>query len=224
MKKLFKVSGLILSLTFLMLSAISFGQAKFELSPFGGYMFGGKIAFYEGDLKIKDNGNYGLALDIRLASDTQIELMWTQMATTGEFIPYFGYDYLALQQFDVTVGYIQIGSVREFDMDKVKPFGVFTLGTTYFMPKDATFNEGSYFTETTTLEDSWKFSVTLGAGAKIWLSDRVGIRLQGNLMLPMFWGGAGFTVGTGGAGFTVGAGTSMVQGDFTGGLIFALGD
>jgi len=43
-------------------------------------------------------------------------------------------------------------------------------------------------------------------------------------MLPMFWGGVGFTVGSGGSGITMGAGTSMVQGDFTGGLIIGLGD
>ena len=112
----------------------------------------------------------------------------------------------------MNVGYIQIGGVQEMDMDNIRPFGVFTLGTTYFKPQDATY------------QDAWKFSVTLGGGVKIWFSDRVGIRLQGRLMLPMFWGGVGFTVGTGGAGLTMGGGTSMVQGDFTGGLIIGLGD
>ena len=97
-------------------------------------------------------------------------------------------------------------------MDNIRPFGAFTLGTTYFTPQ-----EGGY-------QDEWKFSMTLGGGVKIWFSDRVGIRLQGRLMLPMFWGGAGFSVGTGGSGFYLGGGTSMVQGDFTGGLIIGLGD
>ena len=102
------------------------------------------------------------------------------------------------------------------DMDNIKPYGSFTLGTTYFIPQSAA-GEITY-------SDSWKFSVTLGGGVKIWMSDRVGIRLHGRLMLPMFWGGAGFSVGTGGAGFTVGASTSMVQGDLGAGLIIALGD
>lgn len=187
-----------------------------EITPFGGYMFGGKLQFYQGELKINDAGNYGVAMDVGVATDTKVEIFWSQMNTTGQFRPSYGYDYLGSDPFDVNVGYIQIGSVREMDLDNVRPFGSFTLGTTYFIPK-STAGQVVY-------DDEWVFSVTLGGGAKIMFSDRVGIRLQGRLMLPMFWGGAGFTVGTGGAGFTVGAGTSMVQGDFTGGLIIALGD
>jgi len=216
MKKIFYYFGLAIAMLILIYPSETHAQGKFELTPFGGYMFGSKIRMYEGELKIHDNPNYGFALDIEMAPETKLELFWTQMNTTAQFRGYYGYDFLTTDPFDVSVGYIQIGSVREFGMDKIRPFGVFTLGTTYFIP---TSNPGE-----TQYKDSWKFSVTLGGGAKIWLTDRVGIRLQGNLMLPMFWGGVGFTVGTGGSGFTVGAGTSMVQGDFTGGLIIALGD
>jgi hypothetical protein len=191
-------------------------QGKIELTPFGGYMFGGKMRFYEGDLKINDNANYGLVMDIEIAPDTKFELLWSHMSTEARFTGSYGYDFLSTPPFDVSVGYIQVGTVREINYDNIRPFGAFTLGTTYFLPGTNT-GEVRY-------DDTWKFSVTLGGGAKIWLTDRVGIRLQGRLMLPMFWGGVGFTVGTGGSGFSVGAGTSMVQGDFTGGLIIALGD
>jgi hypothetical protein len=220
MKKIVRISVLALALILMIAPAITKAQGKVEISPFAGYMFGGSLNFYEGKLKAENNLNYGVAMDIKLATDTQIELMWTQMGTTAQFEPYYSYEYLATNSFDVNVGYIQIGGVREMDMDKVHPFGVFTLGTTYFIPKNVDFpNTDSY----EDIDSEWVFSMTLGGGAKIWLSDVVGIRLQGNLMLPMFWGGAGFTVGTGGSGFYVGTGTSMVQGDFTGGLIFALG-
>lgn len=212
----------LLGLVIVALFALSFSLEGFtqigpvEITPFGGYQFGGKLQFYEGDLKINDGGNYGVALDVEVAPDTKVEIFWSQMNTTGQFRPTYGYEYLGSDPFDVNVGYIQIGSVREMALDNVRPFGAFTLGTTYFIPKN-TSGQIAY-------DDEWVFSVTLGGGAKIMFSDRVGIRLQGRLMLPMFWGGAGFTVGTGGSGFTVGAGTSMVQGDFTGGLIISLGD
>lgn len=212
MKKVIFKSALLFAIILMIDPVSSFAQGKFELTPFAGYQFGGKLRMYEGDLKIKDNANYGIVGDIEVAKDTKIELLWTHMQTTAEFNPYYNYESLRIDPFDINVGYIQIGSVREINMDEIRPFGVFTLGTTYFMPKN------------TVYDDSWKFSVTLGGGVKIWLTDRVGVRLQGRLMLPMFWGGAGFTVGTGGAGFSVGAGTSMVQGDFTGGLIIALGE
>ena len=225
MKKIVRFSVITLFIILMSGPSVLRAQGKFELSPFGGYMFGGSLNMYQGKFKINNNANYGLALDIEVARDTKLELFWTQMNTTAQFNPYYGYDYLALSSFNINVGYIQIGSVRELevDNDQIKPFGVFTIGTTYFMPKDATFSTSSQYPSGATLDDVWKFSVTLGGGVKIFLSDRVGIRLQGNLMLPMFWAGAGFTVGTGGSGVSVGAGTSMIQGDFTGGLIFALG-
>lgn len=220
MKKILKISSLALVCLLLITPALTRAQGKVELSPFGGYMFGGSLNFYEGKFKVNNAANYGLAMDVKLDNETQIELMWTQMGTDAKFEPYYGYDYLGTNTFDMNVGYIQIGGVREMDLDKVRPFGVFTLGTTYFIPKNVEFADSSYVD----IDNEWVFSMTLGAGAKIWFTDHVGIRLQGNLMLPMFWGGAGFTVGTGGSGFYVGTGTSMVQGSFTGGLIFALGE
>jgi opacity protein-like surface antigen len=218
MKKVFKVSVVAFTILFFLTPFVSQGQALIEVSPFAGYMFGGSLKLYEGKLKAENAANYGVAVDFKIARDMQIELMWTQMNTEAQFNTYYGYDNLATRKFDLNVGYIQIGSVREMDFDKVHPFAVVSLGTTYFIPSNVTYLDGT----TTDVDDEWKFSMTLGAGAKIWITDKVGIRLQGNLMLPMFWGGAGFTVGTGGAGFTLGAGTSMVQGSFTGGLIFAL--
>jgi hypothetical protein len=220
MKKTNRISVLALVFMLMIAPAVSKAQGKVEISPFAGYMFGGNLDFYEGELKADNNLNYGVAMDIKLAEDTQLEVMWTQMNTTAQFEPYYGYYELATNSYDMNVGYIQIGGVREMNLDQIRPFGVFTLGTTYFMPKNVTFTDG----EPVDIESVWKFSMTLGAGAKIWLSDRVGIRLQGNLMLPMFWSSTGFAVGTGGSGFYVGGGTSMVQGNFTGGLIFALGD
>ncbi|MEZ5084219.1 MAG: hypothetical protein R2750_12355 [Bacteroidales bacterium] len=212
------LSGIAIAVLLMIIAPVlGFAQlGKVEITPFGGYQFGGKIQFYEGEFKIENAANYGVAVDVEVARDTKLEVFWSQMNTSAKFNPYYNYEYLGSNPFDVNVGYIQIGSVREMDLDNVRPFGAFTLGTTYFIPKSSS--------GTVTYDDEWVFSVTLGGGAKIMFSDRIGIRLQGRMMLPMFWGGAGFTVGTGGAGFTVGAGTSMIQGDFTGGLIIALGD
>jgi hypothetical protein len=211
MKKHISITGFLLILI-LFVPDVIMAQGKIELTPFGGYMFGGRMRFYEGDLKIQDNANYGLAMDVEIANNTKLELFWNQMMTTAEFRPFYGYESLRIDPFDVNVGYIQIGSVREVDYDNIRPFIALTLGTAYFSPQDTQYKQ------------TWKFAASLGGGAKIWLSDRVGIRLQGRLLMPMFWGGVGFTVGTGGSGFTVGAGSSMIQGDLTGGLIIALGD
>lgn len=211
MKRKLSFAGLVIAIILLCHDSVQ-AQGRFEITPFGGYMFGGKMRFYEGDFKIQDNATYGILLDAEIAPGTKIELFWSQMNTTAEFRAGFGYEDLRIDPFDINVGYIQVGSLREIDYDNIKPFGIITLGTTYFSPQGTRYDQ------------TWKFSTTLGGGAKIFFTDRIGIRLQGRLMLPMFWGGAGLSVGSGGAGFTVGAGTSMVQGDFSAGLIFAFGD
>lgn len=216
MKNLFKSIGLIVITLSVIIPSVVIAQPKIELTPFGGYQFGGKMRFYEGDLKIENAPNYGILMDIAVAPDTKLELYWSQMQTSASFTPYYGYGYLdtLIKPFDVNINYIQIGGVREAQLDnaKIVPFGAFTLGATYFSPTDNTVN------------DSWKFSMTLGAGLKIWFSDRVGIRLQGRMLMPMYFGGAGVYFGTGGSGISVGAGSSIIQGDFTGGLIIGLGD
>ncbi|MCK7528585.1 MAG: hypothetical protein MZV64_69045 [Ignavibacteriales bacterium] len=66
--------------------------------------------------------------------------------------------------------------------------------------------------------DEWRFSIALGGGVKVYLSDKVGLRFQGRLLIPMQFEGGSVYVGTGGAGVAVGAYTAFVQGDFSGGL------
>lgn len=212
MNKILKKYRIIVFALLILLPAGIFAQGKFEITPFGGYMFGGKFRFYEGELKIQDAANYGGIIDIEVAPDTKFEILWSQMQTSARFRPYYGYDYISSDPFNLTVNYFQIGGVREVDNGNVRPFGALTFGAAYFKPT------------TRSLPDHWQFAVTIGGGAKIWFSDHIGIRLQGRLMMPMYFAGVGGYFGTGGSGLTVGASSSVIQGDFTGGLIFSFGD
>lgn len=193
-------------------------NAKVELTPFGGYILGGSIKFYEGKFKIQNSACYGGMLAIRVEEGTLVELSYTRMDSEGDWKPYSGYgiDYPETT-IDVAVNHLQIGSVREFllDNESVRPYGTFTLGTSWIHPKE------------TASEDEWLFSVTAGLGLKYFFNERIGIRVQSRLILPMVFSGAGFYFGfgTGGASSGVGVSTTVpiVQGDFTGGLIIALG-
>jgi len=213
MIEILKKYRLLLFALLLVLPLSGSAQRKVELTPFGGYMFGGKFRYYEGEMKYENAANYGITVDFELAPNTKLEFFWAQMQTTATFKPYYGYDYIDIDPFDVNVNYYQLGSLREVDIDNenIKPFGVFTLGATQFKP-----TSGGY-------TDNWEFSITLGGGLKIWFSEVIGIRLQGRLMMPMYFGGVGFYAGTGGSGLSVGAGSAIIQGDFTGGLIFSFG-
>ena len=188
---------------------------QFELTPFVGYQLGGTVKFYEGKIKIDNDMNYGLAASVNIRYGVRAEFYYSRVATRGKWTPYLGYEnsYPPLD-FDLAINYFQIGSVKEFMQDDIRPFGSLTIGAVWFDPKDI-------------VTDQWFFSVTLGGGVKIFLTDRVGIRLQGRLLLPLVFSGAGLYAGIGTGGVSTGAGFSswapVVQGDLTGGLIIVIG-
>jgi len=71
--------------------------------------------------------------------------------------------------------------------------------------------------------DEWLFSFGAGVGLKYFFNDKIGIRIQARMILPLVFAGGGFYIGTGGSGSYVSTTAPVVQGDFTGGLIIALG-
>jgi len=187
---------------------------KVELTPFGGYMLGGSVKFYEGKFKVEDAGCYGANLAVQVHSGAFIELSYTGMNTVGDWKPYSSYiDEHPEGSVDMSVNHFQIGSLNELPLDNeaIRPYGTLTLGTTWFniQDDDAT--------------DEWLFSVAAGLGLKYFFNEKIGIRMQARLILPVVYNGGGFYIGTGGYGTYVSATAPIVQGDFTCGLIIALG-
>jgi hypothetical protein len=182
------------------------GQRGVDIIPYFGYSFGGKVNGFNAEGKIVDSEAYGVAVDFALPfrEGAQLELMWYMQPTR--------LDVRVFPQpnrepvFDMDVHYIQIGGIYGIQQDNILPYGTFSLGATIFHPKTNQFS------------DEWRFSATLGLGAKVYLSERVGIRLDGRLLLP-FTGGA-LWVGTGGV--SAGATSSIIQGNVNGGLIISL--
>ncbi len=190
--------------------------AQIEIAPSVGYMFGGRLNYYQGELKIADNVDYGVSLIVTdISWGTDLEINYTRMDSRVNFRANHNYPDYEDAEFDVSVNYIQIGALKSFGTDdKFRPFGSFSAGTTIFAPKND-------------IANVWRFSITLGLGAKYWISDRVGIIVRGRLMIPMIFGGVGgyYGIGSGGSGggLTLNSYSSIVQGDFSGGLVFSLG-
>jgi hypothetical protein len=208
MKKQLRLLGII-GILLLLIIPVKVSAQKFEISPYTGFMLGGKINYYQGYLKIEDGQNWGVAADITLAHETQLELGYSRLTTSVMQQSYTDYEKIIRT---LIVDYIQIGSLREFDVnnDAFIPFFVGTLGMTVFTPRD-----GGYSSST-------NFSITLGGGVKIFPTEHFGIRLQARLLMPMQFGGLGIGCGTGGCGGGVYSSTTFVQGDFTGGIIIRL--
>ncbi len=176
---------------------------KVEITPFGGYQMGGSIEVLAGTLRIKDNWNFGVILDFTLRPGFQIELIYSHQDSELRLKqPLLEPIYL----FDTAVEYFHIGALRELRGEKVRPFVTGTIGLTHFNPKPAG------------LSSEWRFSGNIGLGVKVLPSERIGLRLQGRLMLPLINGGAGFFVGPGG-GYVIAGGEILVQWDVSAGLI-----
>ena len=193
------------------------GMSQVEIAPFAGYMFGGRVNYYQGELKINDNMDYGVSIIVpEIQWGTDLEVNYTRMDSKARFRANPSYPDYNDAEFDISVNYIQIGAQKIFTpAEQFKPFGSFSLGATIFSPKND-------------ISDVWRFSITLGLGFKYMISDRVGIMARGRLMLPMVFGGVGGYVGIGSGGtsggLTLNSYATIVQGDFNGGLVFKLGD
>jgi hypothetical protein len=205
--------GLLL-LLFLMPNA---SKAQVELTPFGGYMFNGKVRFVQGDLKFSDEFDYGLILGIPIRHGVTAELSYTHSESKASWVPsnYYAVEFPPAD-FRVNINYFQIGAIKDMEIDEgFYGFGGLSLGAAY------------YNTTTSGISDLWRFALGLQAGLKYFFTDAIGLRLQGRMLLPIYAGGLGAYCGIGGGGSSCGvsvSGTALViQGDLSLGLVFKLG-
>ncbi len=214
MKKLFTI---LMAISF---SAGVFSQKQVEITGFGGYVLNGKIKTYYGDYPVDDNANYGGILSVQGFHDTFFEFMYNRNDTK---FSYARNGIIGTTPTEMAVEYYQVGPLHQLDVhEKVKPFGIVTLGAVRFHPKEPMDldGDGSFVT----ISDAWRFGATIGAGVKLFLSDRIGIRLQARLLMPMEFNGLFVGIGSGGASGGASFRIPLIAGDFTGGLILRLGN
>ena len=196
---LFLVGGIFLSDTI---------AQKIEIGAYYGYTFNTRLRTYYGDYKVNDAPNYGGQLSIGVAPDMYVELTYNRMDSEVSY-----YYNNINEPLDMSTDYFQVGAVREIQAgsENLVPFGLFSIGATRFDLKESYGNLNA--------DDYWFMSVMLGGGAKILLGERLGIRLQARMGLPMSFSGLYIGSGGGGASFYV----PMVQFDFTAGVFLRLG-
>lgn len=187
-------------------------QHRFEITPFAGYVWSASVngsindgtTIRSGEFDLKSSGFYGVAVDINAKPGFQLELLWQRADTELEFKGVSG---VKQSLGDVAVEYWQIGGVTGVQRENIMPFTSFSLGGVRLAPKDG--------------DDVWKFGVILGLGAKIYLSEKIGIRLQGRLPWIITDFGAGLGIGTGGVSAGI-VGGGIIQADLSAGLIILL--
>jgi len=225
MKQLTNLKQLsLLFLAFIFSISLLAQDAKIEITPTAGYTFSSRNNWVYADMDLRDNYSAGLALNVRIQQDILLELMYHNVTTdlnTTVYNGLFGSEYYKTP---LAVEYYHIGGIREFSSEKLRPFTSFTLGGTRFRPTGETTvtSDGGGSSLDVKNVDTWAFSVSLGGGAKIMFSNRIGLRLQGRLMLPLYFNGVGIYCGSGcggGASF----GVYFVQLDLSAGIVIALG-
>jgi len=208
---LFAIVGMMISLLCLptkSLEAQPQGYTGFEIAPMVGYMFGGKLRGYNGEMNLSDEFSYGVRLSKALNYGTAIEFSWSSMQSEATLRNYYGSN---TERFDMGVNYFLIGVSQAWEgSDQVQPFGLLGIGASVFSAKE---------NETIASGDEWFFSAEFGLGVKVHVNDLISFRFQGRFLLPMMWGGASLWCGGGGCGTGYYATSAILQGDLTGGLV-----
>lgn len=203
MKKITILAGILFASTMLFAQSI-------ELTPLLGYSISGKVNNYYGVYDVKDDASFGGMLSVEIDDMTFVELSYLRTNTDLYAQPYRN----DLSVVGLGVEQYQIGGLREFKDGKVVPFGKFMLGTTRYV--QTTEGNSRY----------WLFSAGVGAGVKIFLTERIGLRLHTNLTLPMQFSGGGIFCGIGssssGCSTAVTFNVPLVHWELGGGLIIRL--
>jgi hypothetical protein len=180
-------------------------------------MFNSKVRTYYGQFRVDDKANYGGHLSIALAPETFVELTYNRSDTRVQYDRWG-----PSQPFDLSVEYYQVGGLQEVALgsDVIVPFGTVSLGATRFNVQGDIDLEGEGVQYYST--DTWAFSAVLAGGAKIFLHERIGIRLQARLGMPMLFNGLYLGIGTGGVSSGASMRVPMVSFDLSAGVFLRL--
>jgi hypothetical protein len=188
-----------------------FTQAKaqrIELSPLIGYETGAYVNTSLGRIHAIGGMNFGGSININLGSGRWAELSFTQLNSSMEYETGLTTNKLS----ELIIDYYSAGFLQEMKPGaKVTPYGLFTLGLVNYNPISNTYRNEN------------KMHISFAGGIKINVSEKVGLRLQARLLLPIYYEGSYIFAGSGGAGYGVSGGFRGVQGDFTAQLTLKLG-
>lgn len=145
---------------------------RFEITPFAGYRLSGEVddstdlGFdFDDNVEIDESAVFGFIFDIPLTPNWQLELLANRQRTSfsvdeGLFSP-------TEELGDLDLGFYHAGLLFQGGQGQVNPFIVGSIGLARLEPDFPELDAENYF------------SASLGGGVKIFLSENVGLRLEG---------------------------------------------
>ena len=198
------------------LAGTSFAQ-NVRLNGYSSYVFDDNVDsyydpynYYDGTIK----GGYcwGIGAEFLPAPTKGIELKYLRRSTTAPMEYYK--NTLKHSTFDVNLNYILLGGNNYFKTGgKVEPYAGADIGMALV-----------YITnqESGAEDNATKFAWGLKLGTNIWINEKIGLKLQADLLSVVQSAGGGLYFGTGGAGAGVSAYSTMYQWGLGGGLTVKL--
>jgi len=186
------------ALLLVLIPATARAERGVEITPFAGYAMGGGFEDNTtgASLDVDSSGMLGLILGLRDTHETQYELFYSFQRTELNG----GGNSGGASLFDMDIHYLHIGGTYLFPGEKVRPFLSGGLGLTLFVP------------DANGVSSKANFSLSLGGGVKIPISNHVGLRFEGRGFLTILPANTEvFCVSSGGAACAV-----RVQGDVFG--------
>jgi len=216
------VSVAVLLSTFV--SNIACAQGGININLYGSYVFDDKFdtyyssnSYYEG--QIKGGFQWGIGVEYMVHSEYGVELLYYRQDTSAPTRYYGVVGGLGSGEanLDLAMNYIMLAPTKHFltSNEKLEGFAGLMAG---MVIAEATNPDP---TGLGTGEDSaTKFAWGLRLGGIFWASEKVGIRLQTQLLSATQAMGGGFYFGTGGAGAGVSSYSTIYQFGLGGGIVF----
>ena len=184
-------------------------SAILEVTPTVGWQWGGTLDYSAGgDVHANAALNYGGAIGVMVRPGEWYEVGYSYQATDLIGRPP---GLAEFKVFDLGTHYIQLAGARNLMPaaagGRAYPFVIGGLGMTIFSPGSTSLPLDP--------DTHYVFSASLGGGVRVAVNDRVDLRLQTRLLLPMNFTEGSFYFGSGGAAVSVTGGTLMPQGEAT---------
>lgn len=140
------------------------GDGDFELTPYGGFAFGGSFEDEDSETRVDldDDASFGLIFNLRESGNTQWELIYAHQGTSADTadVPGLG------PSVDIDLDYLQLGGTYQGPGERLRPYLALTLGGTRIAPGSASLDSDTF----------WSFS--LGTGLQLNPTNRLGLRLE----------------------------------------------
>jgi hypothetical protein len=195
-------------------TVINFNKPRISITPMYGFVFNERFQTEYGSVLLNQSECYGVSLGYRPSSWKQLELSWRHQVSLaeGDIFYYNGFNRLVEEQVqgEVAIDYFMLGANGVKDVnDRISAFGGLSAGIVVFTP------------QVTDLTAIVRFAVSLRGGVNLKLNDRIGIRLQPELYVPLQSVGANVFVSNAGSSVGVSGYSTIAQFGGSSGITFS---